>query len=899
MKKLKKVVKIFFIALFVLAGLLFSAPYIFKGKIVSLVKAEINKKLNAKVDFSEVDISFYRHFPKVSIGLDELQVVGTGYFDADTLLFVKRLDAIVDFMSFIRGNNMNIYNIFLESPAINAVVTKEGFVNWDIVKADTAKTKPEKESKPFNLQLKKYAIENGYVKYEDAQSGVHALIKNLNHSGTGDFTSDLFTLKTVTTADEVTYAYGAIPFLSKVKTSVNTDIRVDNKNSLYSFDAMDILLNDLKINGNGTVKNLANGYGMEINFKSASAGFKNILSLIPAVYKTDFDKVAANGMTNFEGFIKGVYSDSTLPGYHVAMEVKEGSFKYTDLPKAIEQVNFKAVVDNPDGQTDNTVIDVTNGHLQMDKDPFDFRIMVKKPVSNMFIDAAAKGRLNLSDVASYIKLENGTSLSGLMNADVNINGNLKETENQQFTNFYAAGIIDVDKFNYTSRDYPGGVKINTVHANFTPTKIDLSNLSGQYMNSSFSGGGQINNLLSYVLSGKPLMANLTINADKINLNDWMGVPADKAAGVTASAPFVVPGNLTVTLNAKVDKLKYDNIDIQNLSGALKVEDETVKLNNISGTAMDGTIKINGSYSTKESKTKPAIAMSYEVNQVDIQKTFYAFNTAQKLMPIGKFLAGKLTSVLSANGRLGDNMNIDMSTISGNGNLFLIEGFLSKFAPLDKIASALNVKELQQISLKGVKTFFEFSNGKILIKPFTVRIKDIEMEIGGLQGIGFDEGINYAINLKLPRALMGTQGNQLVDNLAAAVNAKGIPLKVGETVNLKLLMGGTIKNPTLKTDLKQSGETLADQMQQQVKDYAQAKIDSAKNAVKDTLASVKKQLMEAAKDELQKKLFGGKDTASAAQDSAAAKKSQDKAKESVKGLLDNLLKKKQKDTGNKL
>ena len=92
-------------------------------------------------------------------------------------------------------------------------------------------------------------------------------------------------------------------------------------------------------------------------------------------------------------------------------------------------------------------------------------------------------------------------------------------------------------------------------------------------------------------------------------------------------------------------------------------------------------------------------------QVDIQKTFYAFNTAQKLMPIGKYLAGKLTSVLSAKGKLGDNMSIDMGTISGNGNLFLIEGFLSRFAPLDKIASVLQVKELQQISIKRCKNIF--------------------------------------------------------------------------------------------------------------------------------------------------------------------------------------------------
>jgi len=896
MKKLKKIIKISLVSLVVLIGLLVASTYIFRGKIISLIKSEINKNINAKVDFKEVDISFFRHFPKVSIGLDELQVTGAGVFAADTLLQAERLDATVDIMSFIRGKNMNIYSIYLQSPKINAIVTKEGLANWDIVKEEAGKTNTNTESKPFNLQLKKYAISNGYVNYTDAQSDMSAVVENLNHSGSGDFTSDLFVLKTTTTADAVTYTYGAIPFLSKVKTRVDTDIKIDNKTSTYSFDAMDMLLNELKIAGSGRLKSIANGYDMDLKFKSASTDFKNILSLVPAIYKTEFDKVTATGNAGFDGFIKGVYSDSTMPGYHLVMTVKEGSFKYTDLPKAVEHINFNAVVDNADGQTDNTVVDITNGHLEIDKDPFDFRLLVKKPVSNMFVDAAAKGKLDLSQVANYIKLQKGTSIAGLMNADVNIRGNVKGIENQQYANFYAAGTIEVNKFNYTSPDYPTGVKINTVHTNFTPAKIDVSNLSGQYMNSNFSGGGQINNLLSYLLSDKPLRADLTLNADKVNLNDWMGVTADTVTSAgNRSAPFAVPANLDISLATKIDRLIYDKIDIQNLTGSLKVADEAVKLNNVSGNALDGTIKINGSYSTKESKAKPVIAMGYDVAGVDIQKTFYAFNTAQKLMPIGKFLAGKLTSVLSANGKLGDNMSVDMNTISGNGTLFLIEGFLSKFAPLDKIASTLNVKELEQLSMKDVKTFFEFSNGKLLVKPFTVKVKNIEMEIGGLQG--FDESINYAINLKLPRALMGTQGNQLVNNLVTAVNSKGVPLSVGDMVNLKLGLAGTIRNPTIKVDLKQSGEKLADQLQQQVKDFAQAKIDSAKNAAKDTLNSVKKQLADAAKEELRKKLFGGKDTV-AVKDSTPVKNPANKTKESVKGLFDNLLKKKQKDSVNK-
>lgn len=906
MKALKKFFKIFFITVFVLAGLLFATPYIFKGKIISLVKKEVNNKLNAKVDFKDVNISFFRRFPKVSVGLDDLQVIGTGYFEADTLLSAKRLDATMDIMSFIRGSNMSVSNVYLISPRINAIINKDGLANWDIIKLTPGKTGSDTAAgKPFNLKLDYYSIENGYINYMDAQSNMSFVAENLNHSGSGDFTSDQFTLQTKTASDAISFNYGAIPYLSNVKSNFNADIKINNKDSTYSFDGLDILLNDLKLTGKGVINKVANGYGMDISFKSPSTDFKNILSLITPIYQKEFSKVTATGSAIFEGYVKGIYADSTMPGYHLAAEVKDGSFKYTDLPKAVQQINFKVLVDNPDGQTDNAVVDITNGHLAIDNEPFDFRLLVKKPVSNMFVDAAAKGKLDLGQVGNYVKLEKGTSIAGLMNADVAVKGNVKDIEHKQFNDFYAAGTVDVNNFKYVSPDYPTGVKINTLHTNFTPTKIDVSNLSGQYMNSNFNGGGQINNLLSYLLSGRALSADLTIHADKINLNDWMGVPVETTANAnttktvksTTDKAFVVPANLDISLSTKVDNIKYDQVEMQNLSGSLQVKDETVTLNNINGNALGGTMKINGSYSTKESKTKPAIAMSYDVAQVDIQKTFYAFNTAQKLMPIGKFLAGKLTSVLSANGKLGEDMSIDMSTLSGNGNLFLIEGFLSKFAPLDKIASVLNVKELQSISLKDVKTFFEFSNGKLLVKPFTVKIKNIEMEIGGLQGIGFDEGINYAINVKLPRALMGTQGNQFVDNLVRSVNAKGIPLNVGENVNLKMAMGGTIKSPTLKVDLKQSGESLASQMQQQVKDFVQAKIDSAKKAAADTLNAIKKQLGNAALEELRKRMLNKNDTLGV-KDSTPVQNSGQKTKESVKGLLDNLLKKRPKDTANK-
>jgi hypothetical protein len=40
--------------------------------------------------------------------------------------------------------------------------------------------------------------------------------------------------------------------------------------------------------------------------------------------------------------------------------------------------------------------------------------------------------------------------------------------------------------------------------------------------------------------------------------------------------------------------------------------------------------------------------------------------------------------------------------------------------------------------------------------------------------------------------MGDKGNQLLNNLVTQVNSKGVPVQVGETVNLNLKLGGSIK-----------------------------------------------------------------------------------------------------------
>jgi hypothetical protein len=1005
---MKKTLKYAGIVLLSFILLAFSVPYLFKGKIVKLVKAEINSSIEAKVDFKDVSLSLFRHFPKLSVGLEDISVTGTGGFEKDTLISASRIDASVNLWSAITGGDIEIYGVYLQSPRIHALVNKEGKANWEITKEDTSTTSTSTDTSTFRASLEKYAISNGYIFYKDESSNMQAEISGLDHEGSGDLTSDLFTLATKTKAASASFIYEGIPYLANAQTEIDAQVIIDNSKSRYSFKNAAIGLNNLQLGADGFFQiDNDSTYSMDMKFEALSSEFKNFLSLVPAIYKTDFDKLKTSGTAAFKGSVKGSYSPTRLPAYSVDLNIKDGFFQYPDLPQPVKNINIAMQVSNPDGVMDHTAVDISKGHLEMGSDPFDFRVLFKNPETAKYIDAIVKGNLNLSNVGHFVKLEAGTKLSGLVSADAFAKGNLSAIESQkgdfnaggffsinnlyyaskdfpqpvqngnfkielansggaadattvnitsghielgndpfdfnlkvsqpvsainfsgaakgrftldnihQFTELEpgttikgvlnadvsfsgskadidkknyekinATGAVNLANVNYVSKDYPDGVTIQNAQLKFTPQNAVLNSFDGHFQGTHLTADGVLDNLMGYALHNQELRGTLNIAADKIALNEWMGTDTTTSTSSTSSAPFAVPANINMTVNAKANSVQYDKVTYNNVRGALVVKDETVRLQNVQTEALDGTIAFDGSYSTKQNKAKPDISLSYNVVGIDIQKAFFAYNTVQKLMPVGKFLAGKLTSQFSMTGKLDDQMFPDLTSLTGNGSLLLIQGVLSKFQPLDKLASTLDVSELKDISVKDIKSHFEFANGKVLVKPFAVKVKDIDMQIGGMHGL--DQSIDYIIGMKLPRKYLGSNGNNLINNLAAQANSKGIPVVLSDVIDMNVKMGGSITNPVIKTDLKQAAGDVSKELKQQATAFVQQKTEETKQTLKDTATAIKNQVMKDVKTELVNQLTGSKDSATK---SPSLQDTKQKAVESVKNTLGGFLKKK--------
>ena len=73
--------------------LMFIIPLLFPGTISDQVKIFANKRLAGKLDYRRTRLTFFRHFPSLTVSVDDLLLQGSKPFQQDTLLAAKEVAA--------------------------------------------------------------------------------------------------------------------------------------------------------------------------------------------------------------------------------------------------------------------------------------------------------------------------------------------------------------------------------------------------------------------------------------------------------------------------------------------------------------------------------------------------------------------------------------------------------------------------------------------------------------------------------------------------------------------------------------------------------------------------------------------------------------------------------------
>ncbi len=837
---MKLALKIIGILVVVIILAMVSIPYFFSGQIVQKIKEEINKNVNAQVDFKDYSLSLFKSFPDFSLALEGLSVVGKEPFKGDTLAYIPKFSLTLDLMSVFKGSPYEIKKIALSEPVINALVKADGKANWDISMPaeEPAKVEQPEESGSFLIKLKDVTITNGRIFYDDKSLISSVLLTGVNHKLSGDFSMDFTSLKTKTTIKEMTVFYDGVKYFNKVDADLDAMIDADLKNFVFTLKENELRLNRLFVGFDGSVAMPNDDIIISLTYQSKKSDFKNFLSLVPAIYAKDFENVKTSGSLTLNGNCIGTYNDTNYPGFLLNLIVENGQFQYPALPKSVDNINIKTKIDFPGGTDfDKLVVDVSNFSFRMAGNPVAASLLLKTPMSDMQLKGRIDGQLNLSQVKEVYPLEAGDELSGKITAKLEFEGRMSAIETEKYDQFKALGSLLVEGMNYKSAALPGNVEIERAQLNFSPEYLDLVTFKMKLGKSDFAASGKIENFLPYTFSDGILLGRLQTSSSYFNVSELMPKSSDttQVTDTAAMSVIEIPANIDFAMNANFREIIYDNMTLRNVTGDLAVKDKAVNLKNLNMEVLDGSMALSGIYDTKVIE-KPTVDFAIVIQNIDIQQAYKTFGSMQKIAPIAEKTSGKFSTGFTIKTFLNSQMMPVYETTNGNGNLKTSAIVVKDVNTLNKLADLVKMPELKTMSLAPVDLSFEIISGKVFVKPFDIKYEDIKANIGGWTAL--DQTIDYTMKLTVPRARFGGAANSVLENLISEANKKGTNFSLGENIDLTVLIGGTLTDPQLKTGLgKGSGNSM---------------MDDLKKKAQEELEKQKQKLEEEARKELENK-----------------------------------------------
>src|SRR5688572_10068500 len=95
-KLILKLLKITGIMVGVILILMFLLPILFPGFVAGKIKLWVNNVIATKLDFSKARLSFFNHFPSLTLTLYDVTLIGSAPYPADTLIKANEIGLGID-----------------------------------------------------------------------------------------------------------------------------------------------------------------------------------------------------------------------------------------------------------------------------------------------------------------------------------------------------------------------------------------------------------------------------------------------------------------------------------------------------------------------------------------------------------------------------------------------------------------------------------------------------------------------------------------------------------------------------------------------------------------------------------------------------------------------------------
>lgn len=703
---------------------------------------EISNQINGKVNIGNIELSFIRNFPHVSVLLQNVSITDS-LFNLHHYTFFKGKEIFVsiDVLKLI-DHKPPIKGIWLKTCELYLYTDSTGYTNSYLLhkKADTTNDTQQSETKN---ELKNLILKDvRFVVDDRKKEKFHDLAINQLKVRVDDKENHwlLFTKANILIKSLAFNKVRGSFVQNKVfRGQFNLSLLKGPKR--LSFDSIEIQLSGHPFNMSGQLELAGDQPQFQLRIHTRNVSYDFVRSCLTKKLANALAIVDVNNSLDANAAITGPLKGGD-PKVYVTWQAKEVDLKtlFMDFEKAAFNGFYSnEVVAGLPRKDPNSVIEINDFTANWHGLPVKSEKIKILNLSEPMLTCDLASDFPLTRLNELIGSHTLYLNKGEANVQLNYKGPLVKNDN---TNSFLNGTVS---FKDAIVEYaPRKVEMQKVNGKliFRNSDVFVEDLRCVVLDNAITMNGQAKSLLT-LINKQPDQANIDWNIQMpvMNLGSFLYLFKEKESAsrrqekkptLQAMADkiddFIENGRLHVKLNA--GKFNYKKFEGRNALVDVTLLNDRYILNNISMDHSDGHIGLKGILLNQANFHQANLEIN--MDNVDVSKVFTSFNNFGQDGLTAESIEGKLSAAIEASMKMDDDGQVIPSSIVSQVDFSLKNGALNNYEPIKKIQRfVFKKRNFDNIRFAELKNRLEISNQEIKINRMEIQSTVMSLFVEGI------------------------------------------------------------------------------------------------------------------------------------------------------------------------
>ena len=630
-----KAIKILLITLVSLYVILYAYVTYNKKKIIAQVTAEIEKKINGKVTTGNVDLTFFKDFPKISVLVKNISVVDTMYAThGHTFFSAKEVFVSLNIFDLLK-RKPSPGGIKINNGSIYLFTDTSGYTNTYLLHPkDETSSDTSKQNSTGSVSLKSIAINNVDVIVDDRyKNKFHdLLIKNIavNLQDNGSILS-MFTNAEIL-INNLAFNKSKGSFLKNTIFNGDFEVKYFKQNKTLQFDSINVKIAGQRFNLSGIFDLKKDTPQFTLRLHTKQAEYQLVRSLLTPKADSSLSIVNLNGPLNADAVITGPLKDGQ-PFIYTSFNVKQAHLAtpFLDFDTASFEGFFTNEAIRGMGRNDsNSTITLNHFTAGWHGLPLTIKNITIANLKQPQLTCAIHSAFPLAQLNEVITTNSLQLNAGQGSFDVTYTGPLVKNSNTNSllngtVNFSGAEVV------YTPRNVV--LKNLSAAMIFKNSDLAIQDMRCNVSGNSFVMSGTGKNLLSLVnTEPNKVTIDWNIYSPQLNIGAFIYLLQNRAKTISVKKDNQYFGQMatkiddlleesSINIDLKAGRIVYNKFQAENVTASLLLLQDRYVLNNVNMSHGGGQMMLNGTVINQKNNYHPA-AINVKMNSVDVKKTLY-------------------------------------------------------------------------------------------------------------------------------------------------------------------------------------------------------------------------------------------------------------------------------------